>query len=260
MSEERGADTDYTQTIILQAQQEETNSAEDQNFSDFSIPIDMVGGGDKGDFDQDLYGRISLSDQLSLNTSDLNQAGDIRNHVISIEENGRIMIRIDSQFQGGAGWNLSTILEEPLVTPRHPHIPPKFPEWWLRLSSTSPRVTWWTRGWSAVTARLSPPTSCSSATPPRGWPRGWWRLLGTPRRRPSPSASPTGTATPWASSSAPCTRASCPPSGTARRRSGSWRMSWGSTYKRTIRGQACYDIVKKHNISSENGNYQVRAE
>ncbi len=33
MSEERGADTDYTQTIILQAQQEETNSAEDQNFS-----------------------------------------------------------------------------------------------------------------------------------------------------------------------------------------------------------------------------------
>ena len=135
-SEERGADTDFTQTVILQAQQEETNSVEDQNFSEFSIPIDMVGGGDKGDFDQDLYGRISLSDQLSLNTSDLSQAGDIRNHVISIEENGRITIGIDSQFQGGAGWNLSTILEEPLVTPRQPHTPPKFPEWWLRLFST----------------------------------------------------------------------------------------------------------------------------
>ena len=103
MSEEKGADTDFTQTIILQAQQEETNSSEDQNFSEFSIPIDMVGGGDKGDFDQDLYNRISLSDQLSLNTSDLSQAGDIRNHVISIEEKGRITIGIDSQFQGGSG-------------------------------------------------------------------------------------------------------------------------------------------------------------
>ena len=136
MSEKRGADTDFTQTIILQAQQEETNSSENQNFSEFSIPIDMVGGCDKGDFDQDLYGRISLSDQLSLNTSDLSQAGDIGNHVISIEENGRITIMIDSQFQGGARWNLSTILEEPLVTSRQPHTPPKFPEWWLRLFST----------------------------------------------------------------------------------------------------------------------------
>ena len=130
------ADSDFTQTIILQQQEETSGGAEDQSFSEFSIPIEMVGGGDKGDFDQDLYGRISLSDQLSLNTSDLSQAGDIRNHVISIEEKGRITIGIDSQFQGGSGWNLSTILEEPLVTPRQPHTPPKFPEWWLRLFST----------------------------------------------------------------------------------------------------------------------------
>ena len=133
---ERAADSDFTQTIILQEEEERASGgAEDQSFSEFSIPIDMVGGGDKGDFDQDLYGRISLSDQLSLNTSDLSQAGDIRNHVISIEENGRITIGIDQQYHGGAG-NLSTILEEPLVTPKQPHTPPKFPEWWLRLSST----------------------------------------------------------------------------------------------------------------------------
>ena len=89
------AESDFTQTIILQQQEEASGGAEDQSFSEFSIPIEMVGGGDKGDFDQDLYGRISLSQQLNLSTSDLSQAGDIRNHVISIEEKGRITIEID---------------------------------------------------------------------------------------------------------------------------------------------------------------------
>ena len=264
-SEERGADTDFTQTVILQAQQEETNSVEDQNFSEFSIPIDMVGGGDKGDFDQDLYGRISLSDQLSLNTSDLSQAGDIRNHVISIEENGRITIGIDSQFQGGAGGNLSTILEEPLVTPRQPHTPPKLPEWWLRLFSTL--LSFLSPGYlvdvclvccdgEAVPAHQ---LLLSHAPPEAGLVAGGG-CSGHPEggRRP-PRLGQRHRARPLEQPGEDQGAGGCPGDQPTEEQSEIYKYC-EEKLAQAGRGQACYDIVKKHIISSENGNYQERAE
>ena len=150
-------ETASPQTIILHEKVDdgtETNSANDQNnereiaeFSLSNIPIDMVDGdADKTELELDT--RMTLADQLALLQSgaqlaSLEQPGEMRDHVISIEENGSITIEKigleDSRTEDGEEEeeeDLETELRCDDSGEKSPHTPPKFPEWWLRLSST----------------------------------------------------------------------------------------------------------------------------
>ena len=152
-------ETASSQTIILHEKVEdepETISAVDPHndneiaeFSLSNIPIDMVEtDSDKQELELDT--RMTLADQLDLLQSgaqlaSLEQPGEMRDHVISIEENGSITIekirRADGGTENGAeDEEEDEVLETDLscddIEEKSPHTPPKFPEWWLRLSST----------------------------------------------------------------------------------------------------------------------------
>ena len=213
MDAEAADDTDFTQTIILQnrdeGEEEGARGDTDQtdNLADFelnNIPMEMAVDGGKTD-KSDLLSSYLLADHINLNNTSigLDQAGGIRDHVISIEENGRITIEkigIEDEDQDEDQEVEELGVARLLSGGKQPHTPPRFPEWWLRLSSTLLsflstvniysysllfltfsnvcRATWWTCGWCAATERQSPPTSSSSATPPRAWPPGWQRQRG----------------------------------------------------------------------------------
>ena len=142
-SDQIGDNQDFTQTIMIHTDRDDTTGHNDQTLTDFTlnnIPIEMVTDGGKNDYESGShlfgeYNRLSLADQLHNSNQTLDQANGIRDHVISIEENGKITIEkigIDDEDDvdtedDNLGMNHD---------PKQPHTPPKFPEWWLRLSST----------------------------------------------------------------------------------------------------------------------------
>ena len=90
-SKQETASTAETQTIILHEKEEDGEQHAGREIAEFSlsnIPIDL---GEEADT------RMTLADQLALLQSgaqlaNLEQPGEMRDHVISIEENGRITI------------------------------------------------------------------------------------------------------------------------------------------------------------------------
>ena len=149
MDAEAADDTDFTQTIILQnrddGEEEGARGDGDQtdNLADFelnNIPMEMAVDGGKTD-KSDLLSSYLLADHINLNNTSigLDQAGGIRDHVISIEENGRITIEkigIEDEDQDEDQEEDELGVARLLSGGKQPHTPPRFPEWWLRLSST----------------------------------------------------------------------------------------------------------------------------
>ena len=149
MDAEAADDTDFTQTIILQnrddGEEEGARGDTDQtdNLADFelnNIPMEMAVDGGKTD-KSDLLSSYLLADHINLNNTSigLDQAGGIRDHVISIEENGRITIEkigIEDEDQDEDQEEDELGVARLLSGGKQPHTPPRFPEWWLRLSST----------------------------------------------------------------------------------------------------------------------------
>ena len=170
-------DNDYSQTIIYESGdvadqnnggEDMVNSADDiTEFSLTNIPIDMVGNDCKEenslDEDSNVFqeeNRMTLAEQLALIQSgaqihlqrdqngrqmgsiSLGPETEIRDHVISIEENGQITIEQISNDKDFEENSESDMPEDPVFievtenSSKSPHTPPTFPEWWLRLSST----------------------------------------------------------------------------------------------------------------------------
>jgi len=171
------SDNDYSQTIIYEGGdvpdqnsggEDLVNSSDDiTEFSLTNIPIEMVGNDCKEenslDGDSNVFqgeNRMTLAEQLALIQSgaqihlqreqngrqlgsiSLGPESEIRDHVISIEENGQITIEQisnDKEFEDNSD---SEMPEDPVFievtenSSKSPHTPPTFPEWWLRLSST----------------------------------------------------------------------------------------------------------------------------
>ena len=90
---------DFAQTIMITTDRDDPGGGNnDQALSDFTlnnIPIEMVtDDGGKTDYDSGShlfgeYNRLSLADQLHNSNQSLDQSSGIRDHVISIEENGK---------------------------------------------------------------------------------------------------------------------------------------------------------------------------
>ena len=133
-SKQETASTAETQTIILHEKEEDGDQHAGREIAEFSlsnIPIDM---------EEEADNRMTLADQLALLQSgaqlaNLEQPGEMRDHVISIEENGRITIEKIGLEDGRPEVEEEDDGDD-CDQERSPHIPPKFPEWWLRLSST----------------------------------------------------------------------------------------------------------------------------
>lgn len=171
-------DNNYSQTIIyegangseIQNGGDHLGNNPDDNLTEFSltnIPIDMVDnsckneeilGGGSNVFHDDQ--RMTLAEQLALiqsgaqihlqrdqngrqlNTISLDPSSEIRDHVISIEENGQITIEQINNEKDYEEHSDNETPEDPVFievtenSSKSPHTPPPFPEWWLRLSST----------------------------------------------------------------------------------------------------------------------------
>jgi len=170
-------DNDYSQTIIYEGGdvpdqnsggEDLVNSSDEiTEFSLTNIPIEMVGNdckeensldGDSNVFQEE--NRMTLAEQLALIQSgaqihlqrdqngrqlgsiSLGPESEIRDHVISIEENGQITIEQISNGKEFEDNSDSEMPEDPVFievtenSSKSPHTPPTFPEWWLRLSST----------------------------------------------------------------------------------------------------------------------------
>jgi len=164
------SDTDYSQTIIYEGgevpdqnsgRDDLVNSSDDiTEFSLTNIPIEMVGNDCKEenslDGDSNVFqgeNRMTLAEQLALIQSgaqihlqrdqngrqlgsiSLGPESEIRDHVISIEENGQITIEQitnDKEFEDNSD---SEMPEDPVFievtenSSKSPHTPPTFPEW-----------------------------------------------------------------------------------------------------------------------------------
>ena len=203
-------------------------------FSLSHIPIEVIqegeGGVDEEEFEEEEEerekteeeeeewqereeGRLSLVRQLGLlQEQQQREEEEISDHVISIEENGHITI--EQVFIPHFSFHVLQKLLRSMRSTLHSHTschrsrnggkgsPPPF-------SPSSPPATWSTCGLCAVTGRLCPPTFSSSPTPPLTSTWCWPTLPRTPRRRPSPSLSLTGTVTLSASLCPPFIRDNC---------------------------------------------------